>query len=292
MKKRLKKVYIEITNQCNLSCSFCPKTTRLTRYISVEEFGQVLLQVKPFTDHIYLHLMGEPLLHPKLEELLEEAKKAELKVNLTTNGTLLQRKKEILLQAKALRQINVSLHSFEANEAHMTLQEYVEKVLESIKELSVKTKVIGAIRLWNMDSESLAGANQLNQDILKLIEQYFPQDKSIATLLMEAKRIKLAERVYLNMAEKFKWPEVSNSDQTEPVFCYGLRDQIGILVEGTVVPCCLDSEGNIPLGNIYEEPLEQILQSERARNIYDGFSRRQAVEELCKNCYYAVNQFS
>ena len=292
MKKRFKKVYIEITNQCNLSCNFCPKTTRPTKYISVEEFQHVLKQVKPFTDHIYLSLLGELLLHPKLKELLEEARKAELKVNVTTNGTLLQRQKEILLTASALRQINVSLHSFEANEAQMTLQEYVQSTLEFIKELSMKTKVIGAIRLWNMDSEELLGANQLNQDILHMMESYFPQEQPLAKLLMETKKIKLAQRVYLNMAEKFQWPEVSKREQKDPVFCYGLRDQIGILVEGTVVPCCLDSEGNIPLGNIYAEEFEEIIQSERAQNIYDGFSKRQAVEELCKNCHYAVQRFS
>lgn len=291
MKKRFKKVYVEITNQCNLSCNFCPKTSRETKYIKLEEFQHILSEIKPYTDHIYLHLMGEPLLHTKLKELLQESEKAGLKVNITTNGTLIHRVKDVLLSSGALRQINVSLHSFEANEAKMTLQEYVTNVLEFFIQLQKETETIASIRLWNMDSEALKGANNLNTDILALIESYFPQEIPLNERLMTEHRLKLSERVYLNMAEKFKWPDVNQEIENEEVFCYGLRDQIGILVEGTVVPCCLDGEGKIPLGNIYQSSFAQIIESERAVNIYNGFSNRKAVEELCKRCPYATARF-
>ena len=90
------------------------------------------------------------------------------------------------------------------------------------------------------------------------------------------------------MAEKFEWPDIQIDSLGEEVFCHGLRNQIGILVDGTVVPCCLDSEGNINLGNIFEKSLKDIVEDKRARDIYDGFSRRRAVEELCKKCGYAT----
>ncbi len=291
MKKRFKKVYVEITNVCNLSCNFCPKTERTAKFIDIDEFCYVLSEIHPFTDYIYLHLMGEPLLHPKLEQLLMEAENFGFKVNITTNGTLLSRQEDVLLQSKALRQVNVSLHSFEANEVNMTLFEYVESVLQFIQKAQQSSNIISAVRLWNMDSEKLQGANELNHKILELIESYFPQERSIAEILSKEKQIKLGQRVYLNIAEKFQWPDINHSEIHDEVFCYGLRDQIGILVDGTVVPCCLDSEGIIALGNIYEQPFGDIIVCERAKKIYEGFSNRKAVEELCKKCHYATARF-
>ena len=120
--KKYKRVYIEITNVCNLSCSFCPLTKRAKSFLDEEKFVHILNEVSPYTDYIYLHLMGEPLLNPGLEVFLEEAYKKGVKVNITTNGTLLKKNKEILLNSKSLRQVNISLHSFEANDSKITFE--------------------------------------------------------------------------------------------------------------------------------------------------------------------------
>ena len=287
MKKRFKKVYIEITNCCNLSCDFCPKTSRKLAYITVDQFQYVLEQIRPYSDYIYLHLMGEPMLHPDLATILDLAAKAGVKVNLTTNGTLISKHEGILLGATALRQVNLSLHSYEANESSMTLVEYVNQVLDFVIKAS-KTKIISSIRLWNMDSEEQSGANSQNAQILKQIEQRLETKDVLSELIKSSLQLKISDQVYLNMAQKFDWPMEDREALGEQVFCYGLRDQIGILVDGTVVPCCLDSEGKISLGNIYEQPFAQIIQSERANKIYEGFSKRIAVEELCKRCGYAT----
>ena len=148
--------------------------------------------------------------------------------------------------------------------------------------------IICAIRLWNMDSNELKGENNLNKEILKILEENLKLDFSLSEKLQETNRIKLKEKVYLNMAEKFNWPDIKIDSLGEEVFCHGLRNQIGILVDGTVVPCCLDSDGNLSLGNVFEKPLKEILEDERATNIYNGFSRRVAVEDLCKKCGYAT----
>ena len=107
-KKPYKKAYLEITNVCNLSCAFCPKTSREPRFISVEEFAALIEQVQPLTDYVYLHLMGEPLLHPQLGEILSLCHRAGLKVSLTTNGTLLEKRQELLLCSPALYRVSVS----------------------------------------------------------------------------------------------------------------------------------------------------------------------------------------
>lgn len=288
---RFKKIYIETTNICNLSCNFCPKTSRKLGFMETEDFKKIINKVKGHTNHIYLHLMGEPFLNNNLESFLQIAKEANIKVNITTNGTLINNVKDVLINSGAIRQINISLHSFEANENNINFYDYLNNILQFIEEANKKTEIICSLRLWNIDTEDLKANNNLNLDILKLIEENLNINFSIKDALLDKRGIKLKERVYLNMAEKFSWPDSSISLISEEVFCYGLRDQLGILLDGTVVPCCLDSEGKIPLGNIFKEDLGDIINSKRAIDIYDGFSQRRAVEDLCKRCGYAKRKF-
>ncbi len=287
-KPRFKKVYIEITNVCNLQCDFCPKTKRVPKFLTIPEFEYIIEGVAPYTKFIYLHIMGEPLLHENLKAFIEIAAQKNIKVNLTTNGTLLSPEKEFLLELSALRQINISLHSFEANEQYLTLQEYVKSVMSFVKKAAKYSKLLCSVRLWNMDFGDIRGANSLNREILTLIEHELELKESLEKKLLREHSCKVGHNVYLNMAQKFEWPDIKGSMFNEEVFCYGLRDQIGVLVDGTVVPCCLDSEGTIELGNLYKQDLETILSCDRAKLVYDGFSRRIAAEELCKRCGYAT----
>lgn len=287
-KPRFKKIYIEITNVCNLQCEFCPKTKRKHKFMSIQEFEHIINEVSPYTNHIYLHVMGEPLLHKNLKEFIEIAAKKNIKVNITTNGTLLTHGKDFLLELSALRQINISLHSFEANDQNPNLHEYIKSVMSFVKKVIEQSKLLCSIRLWNMDFGDIKGANSLNREIIELIESELELKESLEEKLRKDHSCKVSKNVYLNMAQKFEWPDIKRDMLQEEVFCHGLRDQMGILVDGTVVPCCLDSEGTINLGNVYEQSLETILESERAKNLYDGFSRRIASEELCKRCGYAT----
>lgn len=288
---RFKKIYIETTNICNLSCNFCPKTSRELGFMDTDAFEEIINKVKSYTNHIYLHLMGEPFLNKNLENFLQIAKEANINVNITSNGTLISNVKDVLINSNSVRQINISLHSFEANQNNINFYDYLNNILQFIEEANEKTEIICSLRLWNIDTEELKANNNLNLEILKLIEDKLKINFSIKDALLDKRGIKLKERLYLNMAEKFSWPDSTISLISEEVFCHGLRDQIGILLDGTVVPCCLDSEGKIPLGNIFKEELEDIINSKRAINIYDGFSQRKAVEELCKRCGYAKRKF-
>jgi radical SAM protein with 4Fe4S-binding SPASM domain len=281
--KKFKKVYVEITNVCNLSCNFCPKTSRKLKFMDKDGFEHIIKKIKPYTDHIYFHLMGEPFLNEELKTFLDISRENQLKVNITTNGTLINEVKSILLNASALRQVNISLHSFEANEEKVDFNKYINNIIDFVKEAAETTDIICALRLWNLDTKYRA-SNNMNIDILKLLEKEFQTNCDLRESLKEKNSFKLRKNVYISMGEKFKWPSLKVEELGERAFCYGLRDQIGILVDGTVVPCCLDSDGSIPLGNIFESDLEEILNSERATDIYNGFSERKAVEELCKRC--------
>ena len=273
--KRFNKVYLEISNICNLKCAFCPGTKRPPHAMTEAEFSFLLERIKPYTDYVYFHLMGEPLCHPLLERFLQLAGEMGFRVILTTNGTLLTKCQKMLLDAPGLHKINISLHAFEANDLRVPFAEYLDGCLQFGQAAAGKKLVV--YRLWNR-----GGADERNQQILASLHLAFPGDWASVR-----QGYRLADRVYLEFGDKFEWPDLSADEGNERVFCYGLRDQIGILCDGTVVPCCLDHEGDLALGNLFREDLEQILNSPRATAIYKGFQCRKAPEELCRRCGYA-----
>ena len=272
---RFQKVYVEISNLCNLSCAFCPGTKRQKRAMTEDELAQLLPKLRPYTNFLYFHLMGEPLCHPKLGTFLELAGDAGFKVILTTNGTLLAQQQSLLLESRALHKINISLHAFEANDLDIPFEAYLRRCFDFGK--VAEGKVLVAYRLWNN-----GGADEKNEEIKTMLAQYFPKE-----WVQERRGIRIGERVYLEHGDKFDWPDLTAADGGEHVFCYGLRDQIGVLCDGTVVPCCLDHEGDLALGNLFHQDMEEILASNRAKSIYEGFSNRKAAEELCRRCGYA-----
>lgn len=273
--KRFNKIYLEISNVCNLSCSFCPGTKREKHIMSEEEFSVLLPKLQPYSDYLYFHLMGEPLLHPDLAHFLELAGAAGFKVILTTNGTLLKKQQDTLLNAPGLHKVNISLHAFEANDLTVPFSEYLSDCFAFGQAAQGKKLIV--YRLWNG-----GGAEQLNTQILDTMRQYFPEP-----WIQERRGIRIGSRVFLEYGDKFDWPDLTAEDGGDQVFCYGLRDQLGVLCDGTVVPCCLDHEGDLKLGNLFKDELSSILESPRAQAIYQGFRNRTAAEELCRKCGYA-----
>ncbi|NTV89016.1 MAG: radical SAM protein [Clostridiales bacterium] len=280
--KTYKKIYIEITNVCNLACSFCPKTKRKPGFMSVDLFERILGQVRGKGKYIYFHIMGEPLLHPKLPVFLDLCHEYGFKVNITTNGTLVENAAELLLSKAALRQVNFSLHSFEANSVDFTMESYLDGIFSFIKRAQ-ENKVVTCLRLWNLADR---GRNDWNALILKHISEELKPGFTLQQELTPVKGIRLADYVFLNQAEVFDWPDLNAEEVGNVGFCYGLRDQLGFLVDGTVVPCCLDGEGIINLGNIMEEDFDSIIKGTRAVEMYNGFTGRVAAEELCRRCGY------
>ncbi|GAB6106627.1 radical SAM/SPASM domain-containing protein [Fusibacter bizertensis] len=285
--KRFKKIYIEITNVCNLKCDFCPMTKRSPQFMTEENFELILTKVKGLTDQIYLHVMGEPLLHPQIANFLALCEKHGLRVNITTNGGLIRESKDVILNAPAVKQVNFSLGSFEANSDSLCLETYIEGITDFALEAQEKTNIVCSLRLWNLDNDMIKGANSKNDQIMQYLEDHLELDFKIREKCTTYRGGKLSNNIYVNIAQKFEWPDIERLDTKDDVFCYGLRDHIGILVDGTVVPCCLDSDGNVPLGNVFESPIESIVDTDRAKKMYAGFTNRKVVEELCKKCGYA-----
>lgn len=270
------KAYLEITNVCNLSCSFCHGTIRKPKFISTEEFKIAATKLRPFADFLYFHLLGEPLLHPDLEEFFKISHELGFKVNITTNGTLLKDREDVLLNAKSLRKVSISLHSYEVNSIGMSLDAYLDMCFEFCKKAAEKKK-IAVMRLWNK-----GGFDRLNSEILQKMHRAFKGDWQELY-----SGFKLCEYVFLEWGELFDWPDKGAEDIGSNHSCYGLRDQVGVLVDGTVVPCCLDAEGAINLVNIFESDLSEILSSDRAENLKKSFQTRNVTEDLCRKCGYA-----
>jgi radical SAM protein with 4Fe4S-binding SPASM domain len=275
-----KKAYIEITNVCNLACDFCPKTQRSPEFMSIELFEKIIHQIKPYTNYVYFHILGEPLLHKNIADFMDICEKENIKVNITTNGTLIKAVGPKIIQKKALRLINFSLHSFEANSQNISMQQYLEDIFDYIdSEANAATMVL---RLWNLGNEAI----EKNNDILEIIEKKFSLEYKIEEKITPGNGILIRDKLYLQQADRFEWPDINKQKYLNEGFCYGLRNQIGILVDGTVVPCCLDGEGIINLGNIKDVTFKEIIEGKRAKQLYEDFSNRKLSEDLCKTCGY------
>ena len=263
MKKRFKKVYIEITNSCNLNCKFCIKNDRKIEYISIDNFKLVLNKLKNYTDYLYFHILGEPLLHPKINELIDIASK-DFKINITTNGYLINN-----IKTNNIRQLNISLHSYNiANK--ISLEEYLNNIFNKIDRLE-NTYV--SLRLWVKNTH--------NQEIINYINNRYN-----ANISENVENFTINNHIFINNFHEFIWPDLNNNYYNEEGTCYALKDHIGILVDGTIIPCCLDSKGIINLGNIYNDNLNTILNSNRVLEMLEGFKNNKKIEELCKHCRF------
>lgn len=271
-----KKAFLEITNACNLSCDFCHGTKRPIKFISEAEFSLAAQKLADYADYLYFHVMGEPLLHPKIGKFLDIADDLGHKVILTTNGTLLSDKAETLISAPALHKVSISCHCYEVNSLGMSLDDYLSDVFDFCRR-AAERGIIAVMRLWN-----LGGASELNKRILSLMHDAFPDDwRELYS------GYKIADKIFLEWGEKFDWPD-ENADYLDGAHsCYGLRDQIGILSDGTVVPCCLDADGAVSLGNLFTSDLADILASPRACALKRSFETGNVTEKLCCRCGYA-----
>jgi MoaA/NifB/PqqE/SkfB family radical SAM enzyme len=275
------KVYVEITNICNMSCSFCHGHSRTLGRMTREQFAQVLERLQGKTHHIYYHLMGEPLSHPQLPEFIGMAREQGLRSIITTNGTLLARRGQELIQAGP-HKVSISLHSFEgelggtAGQDEAAYERYMTQVADFADQAS-QAGIIVVLRLWNRGHDG--GRNDRTFEYLR--------SRLEGQWVENTRGIRIRDKLHLEWGDRFAWPDLAAEVQGEEVSCWGLKDHFGILCDGTVVPCCLDSNGVIALGNIFEEDIEVILGSPRARAMVEGFACRQASEELCRRCGYA-----
>lgn len=268
-----------------MKCIFCAGHRREPRVMSADEFEILTDRLRGKVRFLYFHLMGEPLMNPSLPLFITRARAKGFIPVVTTNGTLLCGQSSSISQMAAglaesgPYKVNISLHSHEGNPdaPAMTLDNYLASVAGFAKH-AASENVIVVLRLWNN-----GGYDSENEKIIEILHGYLPDGWT-----WHDRGAKIADRIFLEYDSMFDWPDYNTEEYGEDVFCYALRNQFGVLVDGSVVPCCLDHDGNMTLGNLFAQPLEEILASERAGRIYDGFTRHKAVEPLCRRCGYAL----
>lgn len=277
MKTTYKKIYIEITNNCNLNCSFCSKVEKPKKFMTMEEFEYILKEIKNKTKYIYLHVKGEPLLHPNIIEFLHLADKYNLKVNLTTNGTLFPKIADKLKNCKALHKINFSLHS------ENDIPNYLENIFKNVEKLSPDIVVI--YRLWTLKNKQL---DSKSQKIVEKLKKFYNLDQTAVEKIKKDTNIKISSTIYVDKDNEFEWPDINSNNEDTMGFCHALKTHIAILVDGTVVPCCLDANGHVALGNIYKTSLEEIINSKNYQTLKKSFQDNKPCAKLCQKCMFKL----
>jgi len=278
---KFNRIYIEITNICGLQCDFCPTSATNSKTMSLDFFENIVSQASHFTNEIVCHVMGDPLILSNIGDYLDIIQKYNMKAMITTSGFYMHKHIPTVLLHQSVRQLNISLNSFNKNSQKITLDEYINPILELC---DTKLKHFDSpflnLRLWNIDKHG--SADDFNNKIFNILSNHF---RIKIDHTNDKKGVRLASKIILHFDDYFEWPSLSNQIYGDG-YCGGLDSHIAILCDGTIVPCCLDYEGVINLGDLKKERLEDILKYDKSKSIRDGFQAKIATEELCQKCSY------
>lgn len=279
------RIYIEITNVCGLSCSFCPIKNLPNKSMDLTFFEDLIIQAKAFTKEIACHVVGDPLTQSNLSEYLDIIHKHGLKAMLTTSGYFLKKHSYQTLFHPCVKQINISLNSFNKNDTSLSFEQYLSPILSLCKEkLAQKKELFINLRVWNLDE--LMSEEDFNTELFKKLNTAFENELSTEIIHKEKpKSIRLASKILVHFDNYFEWPSLNNPHYGHGT-CQGLQSHIAVLASGKVVPCCLDCDGVITLGDLHTDSLKEILSNKRSQNMLKGFKEGKSVEELCQKCSY------
>lgn len=279
------RVHVEVTNICGLACSFCPPKLQPTKTMTLEFFEKILSELKPYTKSLALHVMGDPLTLSNLDQYLDLALSNGFEVELTTSGYYLKKNPFSTLFHPAVRQLNISLNAYNKNDSNLSFETYIQGVLDVCDEkLHNHPKPFINLRVWNLDEK--CSELSFNEQLFEVLGDHFKQKLEMDEVVQnKLKSIRLASKILLNFDSYFEWPSLISNHESHAT-CYGLKSHIGILANGVVVPCCLDGEGVVNLGDLHVNTLKEILESKRAKAMIEGFAQGKAVEELCLKCSY------
>ena len=279
------RLYIEITNVCGLSCSFCPTKELPSKEMDLDFFESVIQQAKEYTKEIVCHVVGDPLTQSNLHDYLDIIHKYGLKAMLTTSGYFLKKHSYDTLFHPCVKQINISLNSFNKNDTSLTFEQYITPILALCEaKLEREEELFINLRVWNLDE--MMSERSFNDTLFEKLSSAFNTFLSLDAIYTERpKSIRLASKILVHFDNYFEWPSLSNKNYGDGT-CQGLQSHIAILASGKVVPCCLDCDGIIELGDLHENSLESIVTSKRASEMLSGFKEGKAVEELCQRCSY------
>ena len=280
----MRKVYIELTSKCGLSCDFCPSANRATSSMSLELFKKINYEVKELTNDIAYHVVGDPLLVDNLQEYLDISYEVGLNVHITTAGYYLKFSDVTTLNHPVIKQINFSLNSYRGNTLPISLDEYLQNIATfTLEYRKINSKSFINYRLWNKEEDN--SHKSYNDEVMRIMFEKLGAELPAEDIDL-TKRLRVISKVLFNFDSLFEWPSLDADFVSDKGYCHGLSSQMAILSTGEVVPCCFDYEAVINLGNVENNSLKSILASDRSQTIIDGFKNAMISEELCKHCAY------
>jgi radical SAM protein with 4Fe4S-binding SPASM domain len=279
------RIYIELTNVCGLSCSFCPTKELPSKEMDLDFFESIIRQASVYTKEIACHVVGDPLTQSNLSDYLDIIHKYRLKALLTTSGYFLKKHSYETLFHPCVKQINISLNSFNKNDTSLTFEQYIKPVLNLCRaKLDRQKELFINLRVWNLDE--IMSERDFNETLFSKLSNEFNVTLNLDTIYRDKpKSIRLENKILVHFDNYFEWPSLKNKNYGDGT-CQGIQSHIAILASGKVVPCCLDCDGIIELGDLHEESLEKILSNRRTVNMLEGFKEGKAIEELCQKCSY------
>lgn len=266
----MKRVYLEITNSCNLNCPFCTNN-KGNNFLSYEQVANYLEQIKPYSNYVYLHMLGEPLLHPNFNEILNKLDKLNLNLQLVTNGTLLYKFPDIL-EHSCLRKLSISIHSVNNIDINDDYFKTIDQLINKNKHSNIE------LRFYDYDNLS----DKLKHYLDSLKEKYNFE------ITPKKNSYKLKENTYVYFEELFRWPNINDEIINDTGTCHGAIDMIGINSSSEVTICCLDPYAYNTIGNLKKQTLKDILDSEKYKQYISDFKSHQIKSELCKRCSYRL----
>lgn len=266
----LKRVYLEITNSCNLNCPFCTND-KGNGFLTLQEIDDYLNQIKPFCNYIYLHILGEPTLHSNFNEILDLLDKKAFSLQLVTNGTLLHKYPNILTH-KCLRKLSISIHSINNIDID-------DKYFETINKL-IHENTNSYIELRFYDKENL---DTKLKDYLNYLKHEFSFE-----ITPKLNSYKLKQNTYVYFEELFKWPNINDPYLSDIGTCHGAIDMIAINSNSDVTICCLDPKAINSIGNLKKQTLNDILDSDVYKQYVLDFKDHKLTSKLCQKCSYRL----
>lgn len=269
---KFKRIYLELSNYCNLDCIFCTPKDKNSRIIEPSLAKKVIDDAASLTDEMCFHVLGEPLVYPHFFEVLSYLNLKKINLMLSTNARLIDKYKAQLLEHQ-IRTWNLSLHS---TYSITNKKEFIIKLLDFINEYQAKYEAVFHLRLW---AETNHLIKKSNDEIKQILFEYYNYKGP------DLKRIRLKERVILSYDEEFTWPSLDN-DYYQDGYCLGGKTHIAVLADGRVTMCCLDTNGNTCIGNVCDSSLKEIVSSQPYLAARRAFNDNKCYFELCKHCSY------
>ncbi|MBE7559686.1 SPASM domain-containing protein [bacterium] len=283
-------ILVEPTNYCNLGCEVCETGAgdlgRAQGFMTLENFNRILDKI-PSLNSMLFYFMGEPFLNRAAYDMIAAARARGIWVETCTNGDL--------VDPERLVACDLNLVSFQigglVQETHKVyrVNSLLPRVIERMKAVRrlrderglVHPEInLGFIVMRHNEHEVPdvpAFAREVGADRFEIVKP------CVRTIEQGRKFLTQADEYWIYDRRKFEEGELIPLDKPKN-WCGIIYHSMGINWNGDVVSCCRDPRGKYVLGNILKQPLNEIWNGPKFRELRRMVATRQAEMDLCRLC--------